>query len=210
MENFNSLGVFTKGTKINSLNKLCRRFNTDVLAGCKTQADWHQATDEQQFWNLIGVGMENRSVVAYNVNEHMQRNQHGRAMMAIGQFSSEVSKTSVDPYKLGRWCWMKIGSGDKATQMVMAYQPSGSNSLVSAGTTVREQHERYFEAQGSLRPAGTIFVEQLIAQLVIWKQTHSDIILLGNFNENVYSGRIAKRLSLPDLLLTKQHLQCTG
>jgi hypothetical protein len=65
MENFNSLGVFTKGTKINRLNKLCRKYNTDVLGGCKTQADWHQAMDDQQFWNLIGVGMENRSVVAY-------------------------------------------------------------------------------------------------------------------------------------------------
>jgi hypothetical protein len=39
MENFNSLGIFTKGTKINSLNKLCRQFNVDILAGCKTQAD---------------------------------------------------------------------------------------------------------------------------------------------------------------------------
>ena len=85
MENFNSLGVFTKGTKINSLNKLCRRFNTNVLAGCETQADWRQATDEQQFWNLIGVGMENRSLVTYNVNKHMQQNQHGGCtMMAMG------------------------------------------------------------------------------------------------------------------------------
>ncbi len=33
MENFKTLGVFTNGTKINSLNKLCRKFNTDVLAG---------------------------------------------------------------------------------------------------------------------------------------------------------------------------------
>jgi hypothetical protein len=142
MENFNSLGVFTKGTKVNSLNKLCRKFNTDVLAGCKTQADWRQATDKQQFRNLIGLGMENRSLVAYNVNECMLRNQHGGcAMMAIGQFSSEVSETGVNPYKLGRWCWMKVGSGDKATRIVMAYQPSGSKSSVSVGTTVREQHE---------------------------------------------------------------------
>jgi len=49
MENFNSLGFFTKGTKINSLNKLCRKYNTGILAGCKAQADWRQATDEQQF-----------------------------------------------------------------------------------------------------------------------------------------------------------------
>jgi hypothetical protein len=105
MENFNSLGVFTKGTKINSLNKLCRKYNTDILAGWETQADWRQATDEQQFRNLIGVGMENRSVVGYNVNQRMQQNQHGGcAMMAIGRFSSEVSETGVDPYKLGKWC----------------------------------------------------------------------------------------------------------
>jgi hypothetical protein len=37
-----------------------------------------------------------------------------------------------------------------------------------------------------------------------------DIILLGDFNENVYSGQIAKRLVLPDLMLSKQRLQCTG
>ncbi len=85
MENFNSLGFFMKGTKINSLNKLCRKYNTDVLAGCETQADWRQATDEQQFRNLIGVGMENRSLVVYNAYECMQRNQHGGcAIMAIG------------------------------------------------------------------------------------------------------------------------------
>ena len=49
MENFNSLGVFTNGVKINALNKLCHKFNTDISAGCKKQADWHQATNEQQF-----------------------------------------------------------------------------------------------------------------------------------------------------------------
>jgi predicted ATPase len=105
MENFNSLGVFTKGTKINSLNKLCRQFNTNILARCKTQADWRQVTNEQQFRNLIGVGMETRSVVDYNINKWMQRNQRGGcAIMEMGQFSAKVSKTRVDSYKLGCWC----------------------------------------------------------------------------------------------------------
>jgi hypothetical protein len=147
MENFNSLGIFTKGTKINSVNKLCRQFNTDILAGCETQADWRQATDEQQFRNIIGVGLETRSVVAHNINERMQRNQHGGcAMMAMGRFSAEVVESGVDSYGLGRWCWLKVGSGKKKTRIVMAYQPSGSKSSNSAGTTVREQHEHYFEA----------------------------------------------------------------
>jgi hypothetical protein len=60
----------------------------------------------------------------------------------------------------------------------MAYQPSGSKSTYSAGTTICEQHQQYFEARGDLQPARTIFYEQLIAQLIIWKHTDSDIILL--------------------------------
>jgi hypothetical protein len=73
IENFISLGIFTKGTKINSLNKLCRQFNTDILAGCETQADWQQAGEEQQFRNIIGVGMDTKSIVAHNVNDRMQQ-----------------------------------------------------------------------------------------------------------------------------------------
>jgi hypothetical protein len=146
---------------MDALNKLCHKFKTDILAGCKTQADWHQATNEQQFQNIIGVGMDTQSVVAHNNNEQMQRNQHGGCtMMAMGQFSAEVVETGVDHYGLGRWCWMRVDSGDKKTQIVMAYQHSGSSSSNSAGTMVQEQHEQYFEARGDLRSARSIFFEQ--------------------------------------------------
>jgi hypothetical protein len=137
IEKFNSLWIFKKGTKINQLNKLCHKLNTDSLAGCKTQADWRQATEEQQFRNVTGVGMDNRSIVIHNVNEQMQQNQHGGcAMMAMGCLSSEVAESAVDSTSLGRWCWFKMGSGNKKTRVVMAYQPSGSRSASSTGTTV--------------------------------------------------------------------------
>jgi hypothetical protein len=61
-----------------------------------------------------------------------------------------------------------------------------------------------------LRSARTIFFEQLISQLLVWKHTNSDIILLGDFNENVYSGCISQHLSQPDLMMSEQCLQCTG
>jgi hypothetical protein len=92
----------------------------------------------------------------------------------------------------------------------MAYQPSGSKSANSAGTTVREQHEQYFEARGDLRLAQMIFFEQLISHLIVWKHTDHNIILLGDFNKNVYSGCIAQCLSRPDLMFSEQCLQCTG
>jgi hypothetical protein len=81
--------------------------------------------------------MDTWSVVAHKINERMQRNQHGGcAMMAMGRVLAEVVEPGVDHYGLGRWCWMKVGSGDKKTQIVMAYQYSGSSSSNSAGTMV--------------------------------------------------------------------------
>jgi hypothetical protein len=181
------------------------------LAGCKTQADWRQATKEQQFRNIIGIGMETWSVISQNINEWMKRNQHGGcAMMPMGRFSAKVVESGVNPSGLGRWSWLKVGSGDKRTRIVMAYQLSGSKSTNSAGTTVREQHKRYFEARGNLRSTRTIFFEQLIAQLIVWKHTNSNIVLLADFNENVYSGRFSKCLLQQDLMLSEQCLQCTG
>jgi hypothetical protein len=105
---------------------------------------------------------------------------------------------------------LRVGSGDKKNRIFMAYQPSGSKSTYSAGMTVREQHKRYFEARGDLQPAPRIFHEQLIAQLIVWKHTDSNIILLADSNENVYTGQIAKCHGLPDLMLNKQCLQCRG
>jgi hypothetical protein len=131
-------------------------------------------------------------------------------MMAMGRFSTEVIKTGVDPYGLRCWCWLRVSSGDKKNRKVMAYQPSGSKPTYPSGMTVREQHKQYFKARGDLQPARTIFYEQLIAQLIVWKHNDSDIILLGNFNENIYTGQIAKRLVLSDLMLSKQCQQCTG
>ncbi len=131
-------------------------------------------------------------------------------MMAMGRFSAKVVESGVNPYSLGHWCCLKVGSGNKKTRIVMAYQPSGSKSTNSAGTTVREQHEWYFEARGNSRSARTLFFEQLIAQLIVWKHINFDIVLLGDFNENVYSGCFSKCLLQQDLMLSEQCLQCTG
>ncbi len=98
--------------------------------------------------------------------------------MAMGCFSAEVVESGVNPSGLGHWCWLKVGSGKKRTRIVVAYQPFDAKSTNSAGTTVREQHERYFEACGDLRSACTIFFEQLVAQLIVWKHTLFYLVIL--------------------------------
>jgi hypothetical protein len=76
--------------------------------------------------NRNGYGDQN--IVAHNVNERMQQNQYGRcAMMAMCCFSAEVIKTGVDPYGLGRWCWLRVGSGDKKPEESWLTNPWAQN-----------------------------------------------------------------------------------
>ncbi len=118
-------------------------------------------------------------------------------MIAMNTISSEVIDTGVDITGLGRWCWMLLGSGWKKTCIVMAYQPS--NSGRSAGTTVKDQQTRYFQALGDAPSPRTIFYEQLVSQLAIWKTSNNNIILMGDFNEHIYNGQLAWRISADDL-----------
>lgn len=50
----------------------------------------------------------------------------------------------------------------------------------------------------------------LIAQLLEWKGDNLEIILLGDFNENVYKDRLACPLAEDDLNMKEQCLQVTG
>jgi hypothetical protein len=132
------------------------------------------------FQQLFDVGTETRSIVAHNINERMLTNQYGGcAIMAMNTISAKVQDTGVDGTGLGRWWWICLGSGPRKTQIVMAYQPSNSGRS-SAGRTIKNQQSHYFCAQGNAPSPRTIFFEQLIAQLLLWKFIDNDIVLLGD------------------------------
>ncbi len=157
------------------------------------------------FW----VGLETRSIVAHNINKRMQQNQFGGcAMMVMGTISPKVIDSGVDFTGLGQWCWVRIELGTKKTRIVIAYQPY--NSGWSAGTTVKDQQSQYFRALGDAQSPRTIFFEQLISQLLVWKKIVNDIVLLGNFNKNVYLGRLSCCLSQDDLKLSEICHKHTG
>jgi hypothetical protein len=136
----------------------------------------------------------------------MRPNQYGGcAMMALGTLSPKVIISGIDSTGLRRWCLIHLGSETKKKWTVMAYQSSDSRQ--SAGTTVKDQHSRYFCAIGHARSPPTIFFEQLISQLITWKAIDNDIVLLGDFNENVYIGRLTCRLAQD--VLTSPNLQAS-
>ena len=207
---FNSLGIFTGMKKVQHLNNVFRDFSVDVMGGCETQADWRFVTEEHQFGNLFGKGKKVRSVAANNTAEpKMKRDQRGgTGLCAMGRVAAFVKDTPKDPSNLGRFCSMLLAGGGKKTRIVIIYVP-GDPGRNSKGETVWDQHSRVWEKKGDLRSPGVILFEQIISQLLIWKADREEIILMGDFNENVYTGMYAERLSRPDLNMTEQCLKTT-
>jgi len=209
-ENWNSLGVFTGNHKIDKIDGLVKHYQVDTIAGVEAQCDWRKADHKRQFKHLFAFGQRKECVVGHNVTEDTIRDQRGgTAMGTFGRMSAFVIDSGADHTGLGRWCWQLVGKGGKLTRIVVAYQPS-KKSVNSAGFTTGDQHERFFEPTGDFRSPRTIFYEQLMAQLVIWKANGEEIILCGDFNENVYNGRIQRRLALPDLNMKEQCHLHTG
>jgi len=204
-EHFSSLSLFLVGPmhhkKIQQINKLMSDYEVDILAGCKTQTDWQFVdSEEDKNSNLVGNGRPTRGACGYNINDGKIKQDQwgGTCISAFGWLSSFVTDTSIDSTGLGRWSWLYVGGGGKTTWILIAYQPVRPNNITCGGT-VWDQHVHYFEARGEVRNPCIMFQLDLLSLLCVWKATGDEILLLGDFNEDMYTGRLSLALSDGDL-----------
>ena len=124
-------------------------------------------------------------------------------MTTIGRFSMYVIETRVDETGLRIWSWILVGSNEKQIRTMIAYQPC-TPARTSKGGTVFEQHPRFFEQRADFCSPITIFYKHLVSQIILWQARNKEIVLYGDFNEHVYTRRIAKLLAKGDLLIQEQ------
>jgi hypothetical protein len=69
---------------------------------------------------------------------------------------------------------------------------------------------RFFEARGEIRNPWVMFQLDLLSLLRVWKAAGDEILLLGDFNEDVYTGQMASALSGEYLRMKEVCHQTTG
>ena len=127
-------------------------------------------------------------------------------MTTIDRFSAYDIETGVDENGLGRWSWIHVGSNEKRTRIAVAYQPH-TPARTSKGGAVFEQHQCFFKQRGDFQSPRTIFYKHLVSLIIIWRGRSKEIVLCGDFNEHVYTGRLAHCLAQSDILMSEQCLQ---
>jgi hypothetical protein len=176
-------------------------YGVNLLDGCETRMDWGFAVSKEgKFHNLFGWGQQTRGVVVHNTNDGKIKWDQwgGTCVTTVGQLLSFVTETGVDITGLGRWSWVRIGGGGKTSRVITTYQPCNPRWR-TRGETVWDWHLRYFEPCGEIRNPQNMFWSDLISLLRQWKHAGDKIVLLGDFNKNVYTGALAVVLSSDDL-----------
>ncbi len=73
-----------------------------------------------------------------------------------------------------------------------------------------EQHTCYFKAREEVRNPRQMFLVDLLSLLRRWKAAGNKILLVGDFNENVYAGMLAEALLRDEFRMSEACQLMTG
>ena len=164
-ENWNSLGIFTGQSKVAKINRLCKHYSVDTLAGCEAQCDWRQVEEyESRFENVFGAGQQYKKwSVGHNVTERTVRDQKGgTAMMTMGRLAKHVIGSGCDHTGLGRWAIQRdMANGTRGVRPEKGSQLAGGTracdqSMITLSPCIRALP--FLVSLRSPQPFGIYFV----------------------------------------------------
>lgn len=216
-ENTNSLSLYdeARSWKSRRIRDTTKRMQVDGIFLQETGVDFRQVPEESNFEAILDAS-DCRVTSANNITEESSRYQHGGvAAVSLPRLASFIIGQGKDPTGLGRWSWFRVGNAERSTVIITVYRPvkpgrSSRNNGKHGWYTVWAQQRRYFRKKGLRGSPRSRFLSDLVEQLTQWRRSGNDIILLGDLNECVYNGSVAKRLAEDDILMGEAFKSVNG
>ena len=109
-----------------------------------------------------------------------------------------VKDSGTDHTGLGRWSWYLLeGATRHKTRVITAYTPCGDAN--SGKSTVYSQHMNYIQHKGLRTDPKSMFRDDLLGALCIWRNNGERLILMMDANEHVSDGKMCKQLRQSDI-----------
>lgn len=115
----------------------------------------------------------------------------GTAIISTNTFCHRIIKSGQDPKGLGRWTWtLYRGRQNIKLRVISMYRPCKPN--VPGPNTAFSQQQRFFDRTGDTRCPRVAILEDLGSSITQWRNNGDQIILGGDFNEDVSSDDITQ------------------
>jgi hypothetical protein len=192
-ENVNSLSNRLWGnSKLEKAKDLIHEWGADIVGMVEHRQNL-QHKDIRNGWNKLFMQGEEevRSTVAHNVHENVSPLQEGGVgLLMFGPLigSLHTVQSGKDESGLGRWTTMTLQGDSITTRIVCGYNPCKSHS--SGGIPSRTsyaQHRRYLinTRKDTTTCPRTLFREELIKQLMKWREEGDRLIECMDANDHI-------------------------
>ena len=185
--NVNSLGLSKHSPKDKEIKQFIDTYDVDIMCLTEVNVKWSLLEAEDKIWDRTSHWFENIKLgVGFNTNDpNALKHQPGGTVIIARDKIALTCVSGSDESKLGRWSWVIIkGANGLNTRVVSAYSPSGSGR---GPATVYSQHLSVLQND----PTQT-FWDDLGLTLSKWIQSGEQVILTGDWNEDVSSSNITQ------------------
>ena len=194
--------------KLDKAKELIDELEADVVAYAEHRINCAHKDNVNGMGQMFNGGeAEIRTQTGHNKHLNIGRQQQGGTSLLlfgplIDQYDFENS--GKDDTGLGRWVVMTfVGSDGIVTRVVCGYQPCYAPR--KAKRSSYQQHRRYLlKIEKDLTCPRKRFREDLVKQLVTWRENGDRLIVCMDANEHIYRKQIGKTLTNEDGLGMKE------
>jgi hypothetical protein len=177
------------------------KLEVDVAAYCEHKMNMKHKRNINGINQLFKGGKAAiKSIVAHNVHENVGRiQQAGTSLLLFGHLTEQLdcSESRKDPSGLGQRTVMTVQGNGIRTQIVCGYNSCG-NSKLNSGTSYQQQRQFFITKQNNLTCPRKRFPDNLIAQLIKWREDGNHLVVCMDANKNIYKKLIGCSLTSPD------------
>ena len=188
--NINSLPMQATDIKNDIIIRDIRQYNFDVFGMAETNVAWQHVPQRDRVYDRFKGKLEFSKFVSSNNKdpEFIDKQQSGGTLtMCHGHACARVMDCGRDNSILGRWSWLRLrGSNGRTLRFVTVYRPVLSHGATSA----YQQHRSVLLEQGIDECPRKKLMEDLRRDLEKWIEEGDQLLVAGDFNEDVRSGLV--------------------
>ena len=186
VQNVNGTRLDKRGGQFDSLCQVQKEVQADVFAGQEHNLDSGQFsvrsilhTTHRQHWQRGRLNIATTPIAFKN-----NYKPGGTFMLTIGNTTGRIK--SQDQDKWGRWVSQTLqGSADRQVTIVSVYQPVTDKFKPGTVTVATQQHTLLVQQQDQVTSPREAFCRDLRAYLLQRRDLGDELILVGDFNEEV-------------------------
>jgi len=205
-QNINGLGQMQNSLKELNLKHFASNYGVDILGIQETNVCWNKVGQKNAIWDRFRGWKEACKLsVAFNSYEsNSQKYQPGGgALITINKLAHKVIGVGSDDTKLGRWTWTRYqGTFNRIFRVVNIYRPVVGKEYNSA---YMQQYRHAIKYNDGKCPREVLMLD-LQKEILEWKELGESIVVIGDWNEDIRSERLAEfkeRLGLHDVMLER-------